>query len=319
MLTLTFRPLPPPEAGVQTLEEAARQMGALLADLAGAAVIATVTPVLAQGQEAARHMRWQTHNTRHRLVLETTWHHGERLMMIDAHLGALPFHRFTALYALCRQAAAAGYQWAGTWKEGAQDPLTEQLGFRDAATWFDEGIGLPPYGRRELGDDRVLEWLHPSPRIMKRLVYFAEDCRIDWESLIVEDLMTETPATYLELRQGRNTVALARVLRECYLPGMEGYDPRSRTPPVQFQIESFEVHPDHRGRGYGALLVAAVQALRRPVSTLDTYRRAEKFWERMRFVYNQRRSAREDSNIFEWAPATGRPVRTTFGGEAGAQ
>ncbi len=312
MLTLTFRSLRPPQPGTCTLDEVAAQTGAWLTDLVRATVVGSVTPVLVNGQEVARHLRWQTHNTRDRLVLETTWHPELGLMMVDAHVGVVPLHRFSALWTLCRQAAQAGYKWAGTWRENEQDPLSDQLGFMDAATWQAEEGDMPPIGRSELGQDLVLEWLHPSPRIMKRLVYFAEDCRIDWESLIVEDLMTETPAIYLELRQGRNTVALARILRELYLPGMDGYDPRSRTPAVEFEIESIEVHPEHQGKGYAATLVRALQGLRRPVSTLDTYRRAEKFWERMQFVHNPRRSSREDSNIFEWAPVTGELLRAMY-------
>jgi GNAT superfamily N-acetyltransferase len=314
MLTLVFRPLETSAAPNLPLDALVQHLGDDLQDLSQATVIATITPVLEQNREIARHIRWQTHNTRSRLVLETTWHHGSGLVMVDAHLGASPYLRHTALWLLCRHAGRAGYTWAATWQEGTKDPFAESLGFWDAATWADEAESpQPPMGRLDLGDDLVLEWLHPSPRIMRRLVYFAEECKIDWEYLIVEDLMTDTPATYLELRQGRETVALARVLRDCFLPGMEGYDPRSKTPPVRFEIESLETHPKATGKGYGARLVQAVQQLQRPVSTLDTYRRAERFWEHMNFRRNARRSAREDSNIFEWSPRLGKTLRLTFG------
>ena len=283
---------------------------ALLADLIQAQVVTTVTPVLSpKGQQpVARHMRWHSYGTRDRLVLETTWHLAEGFMVFDAVRAAVDYHRFAAIWAICQQAARAGYGWAGAWWDGEEDPVLDNLWFHDANELYemeDENPPMPPMGRRELPGGLVLEWLHPSVRIMKRLVYFAEDCKIDWESLIIEDLMTDTATTYLELRDGRNTVALARIIRETYLPGMEGYDPRSPRPPVEFEIESFEVHPDHQGKGYGNVLVSEVQRLRRPMSTLDTYRRAEKFWERVGFVRNPRRSSREDSNIFEWSPPMG--------------
>lgn len=314
MLTLTFRPLPPVPARPLDPAAVARALGDQLADLTGATVLASATPVLAPGRPPDYWLRWQTHNTRDRLVLETTWHTPTGLLVVDAHAGAVPHHRFAALWAVCQHAAAAGCPWAALWQEGDDDPLAAALGCQDAAAWAEEEGPQPPGGRRSVGPDLVLEWLRPSPRIMKRLVYFAEDCRIDWEALIVEDLMRATAATYLELRQGRNTVALARVLRDCHLPGMEGYHPRSRTPAVTYTIESIEVHPDHQGRGHGARLVQAVQELRRPVRTLDTYRRAEKFWQHMGFVHDPRRSSREDSNIFQWSPATGAPLQSRHGG-----
>lgn len=307
MLTLCFRRLEPTAGPVRSLDEVAESTARLLSDLIQSQVVTTVTPVLdAKGTEVARRIHWNTYNTRDRLVLCTTWHRQEGMVLIDAHRAAIDFHSFTGIWTICQQAAAAGYGWAGAWWTGEQDPVLDNLWFHvpEELHRIDEDA-MPPIGRKELADGLVLEWLHPSVRIMKRLVYFAEDCRIDWESLIIEDLMTDTEVTYLELREGRSTVALARVIREQFLPGMEGYDPRSPRPPVEFEIESFEVHPDHQGKRYGAILVEEVQRLRRPVSTLDTYRRAEPFWERMGFVRNPRRSSREDSNIFEWAPPAG--------------
>ncbi|HLN64143.1 MAG TPA: GNAT family N-acetyltransferase [Symbiobacteriaceae bacterium] len=310
MLTLVFRRLEAAAGPCKDLDSVAEETATLLADLIQAQVVTTVTPVLsANGQlPVARHMRWHSYGTRDRLVLETTWHLAEGFMVFDAVRAAVDYHRFAAVWAICQQAASAGYGWAGAWWDGEDDPVLDNLWFHDANELFemeDENPPMPPMGRQELPGGLVLEWLHPSVRIMKRLVYFAEDCKIDWESLIIEDLMTDTATTYLELRDGRNTVALARIIRETYLPGMEGYDPRSPRPPVEFEIESFEVHPDHQGKGYGNILVSEVQRLRRPMSTLDTYRRAEKFWERMGFVRNPRRSSREDSNIFEWTPPMG--------------
>lgn len=313
MLTLTFRKLEAITPAEVDLDTVAKETALLLADLTQAQMVTTVTPVLDEsGAEVARHLRWHTFGTRDRLVLETTWHRSEGFMVFDAIRAAVDYHRFAAIWTICQQAARAGYPWAAAWWDGDEDPVLDNLWFSDANELYQaaDEPEMPPIGRRELPSGLVLEWLHPSVRIMKRLVYFAEDCKIDWESLIIEDLMTDTPATYLELREGRNTVALARVLRETYLPGMDGYDPRSPRPPVEFEIESFEVHPDHQSKGYGALLVQEVQRLRRPMSTLDTYRRAEKFWERVGFVRNSRRSSREDSNIFEWSPPIGTPVKS---------
>lgn len=315
MLTLVFRPLQSNEAAPLDLDSLAEETAALLSDLTQAQVVTTVTPVFdANGlTEVARHLRWHTHATRDRLVLETTWHVAEQLIVFDAVRAAVDYHRFTALWSICQQAARAGYAWAAAWWDGSEDPVLDNLWFEDAGELFlaeDDNPPMPPIGRRELPGGLIMEWLRPSVRIMKRLVYFAEDVKIDWESLIIEDLMTDTSATYLEIREGRNTVGLARVLRSTYLPGMEGYDPRSPRPAVEFEIESFEVHPDHQGKGYGAMLVREVQRLRRPMSTLDTYRRAEPFWERVGFVHNPRRSSREDSNIFEWSPVMGEPVRS---------
>ncbi|HYF91021.1 MAG TPA: GNAT family N-acetyltransferase [Symbiobacteriaceae bacterium] len=314
MLTLVFRRLEAAEPPLLDLDVLAVETADLLADLTQAQMVTTATPVFGpDGRQIARHLRWHTHGSRDRLVLETTWHMDERLMVFDAVRAAVDYHRFAAIWGICQQAAKAGYPWAAAWWDGEADPVLDNLWFHDAGEQYDmedEDPPMPPLGRRELGGSVVLEWLHPSVRIMKRLVYFAEDCQIDWESLIIEDLMTETPATYLEIREGRNTIALARVLRETYLPGMEGYDPRSPRRPVEFEIESFEVHPEYRGKRYGAILVEEVQRLRRPMSTLDTYRRAEKFWERMGFVRNPRRSSREDSNIFEWSPPMGMPVKS---------
>ncbi len=307
MLTLVFRHLEPVPVPVLDLDQVAGQTAALLSDLTQAEVITTVTPILGpDGSEVARRIRWNTYNTRDRLVLVTTWHVGQGLVIVDAVRAAIEFHRFTGIWTICRQAGLAGYRWAGAWWAGETDPVLDNLWFHDSGELANMEDGfMPPMGRQDLPGGLVLEWLHPSVRIMKRLVYFAEDCKIDWESLIIEDLMRDTEVSYLELREGRNTVALARVIRETYLPGMDGYDPRSPRPAVEFEIESLEVHPDHQGKGYGAVLVAEVQRLLRPVSTLDTYRRAEKFWERMGFTRNSRRSSREDSNIFEWTPATG--------------
>ncbi|HEY3364447.1 MAG TPA: GNAT family N-acetyltransferase [Symbiobacteriaceae bacterium] len=313
MRTLVFRPLEavlPPHPALETL---ASETADLLADLTQAQMVTTVTPVLGPDhREVARHIRWHTFGTRDRLVLETTWHFQEKLLIFDAVHAAVDYHRFTALWMVCQQGARADYSWAAAWWDGDEDPVLDNLWFRDSnELWeMDDEAPMPPMGRKELEGGVVLEWLHPSVRIMKRLVYFAEDCKIDWESLIIEDLMTDTDATYLELREGRNTVALARILREQYLPGMEGYDPRSPRPAVEFEIESFEVHPAHQGKGYGALVIKEVQRLRRPLSTLDTYRRAEPFWSRMGFVRNPRRSSREDSNIFEWSPPMGEPVKS---------
>lgn len=313
MLTLVFRKLEAAESPLLTLDVLAEETADLLSDLTQAQMVTTVTPVFGpDGSEVARHLRWHTFGTRDRLVLETTWHIHERYMVFDADRAAVDYHRFTALWTICQQAARAGYPWAAAWWEGDEDPVLDNLWFQDANELYDmdDDPDMPPIGRRELPNGSVLEWLHPSVRIMKRLVYFGEDVKIDWESLIIEDLMTDTEATYLELREGRNTVALARVLRETFLPGEDGYDPRSHRPPVEFDIESFEVHPDHQGKGYGAILVNEVQRLRRPMSTLDTYRRAEPFWERMGFVRNPRRSSREDSNIFEWGPPMGTPAKS---------
>lgn len=313
MLTLVFRPLETPALPALTLDALAIETGALLSDLTQAQMITTTTPVLGiDGQEVARHIRWHTYATRDRLVLETTWHHQERFMVFDAIRAAVEFHSFTAIWAVCQQAARAGIPWAGAWWNESNDPVLDNLWFHTSEELYqmDDDPALPPTGRKELPGGLVLEWLHPSVKIMKRLVYFAEECKIDWESLIIEDLMTSTTATYLELREGRNTVGLVRILRNLYLPGMDGYDPRSPRPPVEFEIESFEIHPDHQGKGHGALLVSEVQRLRRPVSTLDTYRRAEKFWKKNGFVRNRRRSSREDSNIFEWAQRMGTPNKS---------
>lgn len=309
MLTLVFRQLEhttPPDLALNQLPEL---LAATLSDLVQAQVVTTTTPVLGpDGQEVARRIRWQTYNSRDRLVLVTTWHIQEQMVICDAVRAAVDYHRFAAIWEICQHASRLGYHWTGAWWEGDVDPVLDNLWFLDADELLRSGDGMPPIGRQELPEGLILEWLHPSVRIMKRLVYFAEDCRIDWESLIIEDLMTQNETTYLELRDGRNTVALARVIRDPFLPGMEGYDPRSPRPSVEFEIESFEVHPDHQGKGYGALLVSEVQRLRCPLSTLDTYRRAEKFWERVGFAHNPRRSSREDSNIFEWSPATGPQV-----------
>ncbi|MFZ5823633.1 MAG: GNAT family N-acetyltransferase [Bacillota bacterium] len=307
MLTLCFRRLEPDPGLPLSLDQVAEQTAQLLSDLTQAQVVTTVTPVLGpDGAEVARRIRWNTYHTRDRLVLVTTWHLRESMVIIDAVRAAVDYHRFTGIWTVCRQAGQAGYRWVGAWWEGDTDPVLDNLWFHDAEEIArQEAPLLPPMGRKELPGGLVLEWLHPTVHIMKRLIYFAEECRIDWEHLIIEDLMTDTEVTYLELREGRNTVALARIIRETYLPGQEGYDPRSPRPAVEFEIESFEVHPEHQGKGYGAILVTEVQRLRRPISTLDTYRRAEKFWKRMGFVHNPRRSSREDSNIFEWAPPTG--------------
>lgn len=312
MRRLETRPHDPTISHSHVLDMMAESTALILSDLTQSQVITRVTPVVGKdGAEIARRIRWNTYNTRDRLVLATTWHLKEQMVIIDADRSAVDYHRFTGLWTICREAAHIGYQWAGAWWEGDVDPVLDNLWFQDAAELYRaDPLALPPIGRLELPDGLVLEWLHPSVRIMKRLVYFAEECRIDWESLIIEDLMTDNEVTYLELREGRNTVALARIIRECFLPGMDGYDPRSRRPEVEFEIESLEVHPDHQGKGYGAILVREVQRLHRPVSTLDTYRRAERFWERMGFVHNQRRSSREDSNIFEWSPTT-RKTRTS--------
>lgn len=309
MLTLCFRRLEPTSQPWLTLDQVAESTAAILSDLTQAQVVTTVTPILdSSGREVARRIRWNTYNTRDRLVLATTWHIREGLVIIDATRHAIEYHRFTGIWTVCRQASQAGFAWAGAWWEGDVDPVLDNLWFHESDELVriqEEGDPMPPMGHLELQGGMVLEWLHPSVRIMKRLVYFAEDCKIDWESLIIEDLMTNNEVTYLELRDGRNTVGLARVIREMHLPGMEGYDPRSARPDVEFEIESCEVHPDHQGKGYASILVREVQRLQRPVSTLDTYRRAEKFWERMGFVRNPRRSSREDSNIFEWAPPSG--------------
>jgi GNAT superfamily N-acetyltransferase len=314
MLTLVFRQLEPADQPLHDLAALAEETAGLLSDLTQAQVVTTVTPVFGpDGAEVARHLRWHTYATRDRLVLETTWHIQERFMVFDAARAAVDYHRFSAIWAICQKAARAGYGWAGAWWDGEEDPVLDNLWFHDANELWemeDESPPMPPMGRLVLPGGLVLEWLHPSVRIMKRLVYFAEDCKIDWESLIIEDLMKDTPATYLELRDGRNTVALARVLQDLYLPGMDGYDPRSPRPAVEFEVESFEVHPEHQGKGYGAVLVNEVQRFRRPISTLDTYRRAEKFWERMGLVRNPRRSSREDSNIFEWSPSLGQPAKS---------
>jgi len=314
MLTLVFRQLEAHEPAGITIDRVAGETADLLADLTQAQMVTTVTPVWdGDGREVARYIRWHTYGTRDRLVIETTWHLEERFMVFDVVKAAVDYHRFAAIWQVCQVAARMGYPWAGAWWDGDSDPVLDNLWFHDSSELYemeDENPPMPPLGRKELPGGLVLEWLHPSLRIMKRLVYFAEDCKIDWESLIIEDLMTDTYATYLELREGRNTLALARVLRDIYLPGMEGYDPRSPRRAVEFEIESFEVHPEHQGKGYGALLVQEVQLLRRPMSTLDTYRRAEKFWERMGFVRNPRRSSREDSNIFEWSPPLGTPVKS---------
>jgi len=312
MLTLCFRRLEHKGEAAETIDDVTAATTAILSDLTQAQVITTITPVLGPGgQEVARRIRWNTYGTRDRLVLATTWHHQEKTVLIDATRHAVDYHRFTGIWTICRQAGRAGFEWAGAWWEGDVDPVLDNLWFRDPHELYrlqDEEPGMPPWGRLELDGGLVLEWLHPSVRIMKRLIYFAEDCKIDWESLIIEDLMTERDVTYLELREGRSTVALARILRETYLPGMVGYDPRSPRPDVELEIESLEVHPDHHGKGYGAALVREVQRLRLPLSTFDTYRRAEKFWERMGFVRNPRRSSREDSNIFEWTPPTAPPI-----------
>lgn len=314
MLTLVFRPLETQTPTTLDLDQLAQETAGIFSDLTQAQVMTTVTRVLGpDGAEVARHIRWHTYGTRDRLVLETTWHLAERMVLIDAIRAAVNFHCFTATWTVCRQAARAGYVWAAAWWDHPTDPILDNLWFRDAQELLDleDGSGpMPPFGRRNLGEGRVVEWLHPSVRIMSRLIYFAEDCKIEWESLIIEDLMTQTDATYLELREGRKTVALARVLRETFLPGMEGYDPRSPRRPVEFEIESLEVHPDYKSKGYGSLLVGEVQRLCRPISTLDTYRRAEKFWRRVGFARNARRSAREDSNIFEWLPRLGPQVKS---------
>jgi len=314
MLTLVFRPLESQSTITLDLDGLANTTAKIFSDLTQAQVMTTITPVLGpDGAEVARHIRWHTYGTRDRLVLETTWHVAERMVLIDAIRATVNFHCFTAIWTVCQQAAQAGYTWAAAWWDHSTDPILDNLWFRDAQEHFnlEDGKGpMPPLGRRDLGGGRLVEWLHPSVRIMSRLVYFAEDCKIEWESLIIEDLMTQTDATYLELREGRNTVALARILRETFLPGMEGYDPRSPRRPVEFEIESLEVHPSYKGKGYGSILVGEVQRLCRPISTLDTYRRAEKFWRRTGFVRNARRSAREDSNIFEWLPRLGPQTRS---------
>lgn len=307
MLTLCFRRLDSAAEPLLSLDQVTESTAAILADLTQAQVVTMVASVLGpDGTEISRRIRWHTYNTRDRLVLVTTWHLADGMVVIDATRAAIDYHRFTGIWTICRQAAQAGYRWVGAWWEGDVDAVLDNLWFQDAHELYRLGEPeMPPMGRRELPGGLVLEWLHPSVRIMKRLVYFAEECKIDWESLIIEDLMTDTEVTYLELHDGRNTVALARIIRERFLPGMEGYDPRSPRPVVEFEIESFEVHPNHQGKGYGAILVSEVQRLQRPLSTLDTYRRAEKFWERVGFVRNPRRSSREDSNIFEWVPPTG--------------
>lgn len=313
MLTLTFRPLEVCDPQPLPLEQIPAVTADLLADLTQADIVTTVTPILgAQGQEVARQIRWHTYATRDRLVVESTWHFEQRTLIFDAVQAAVDYHRFAAIWTLCQQGARAGYTWAAAWWEENADPVLDNLWFSDADELWrkSDGAVMPPFGRQILKNGLVLEWLHPSVKIMKRLVYFAEECKIDWESLIIEDLMTNTPSTYLELRDGRNTVALARVLISRYLPGMEGYDPRSKRPPIELEIESFEVHPNSQGKHYGALLVSAVQALRRPVSTLDTYRRAQPFWERMGFVRNPARSSREDSNILEWSPTFGEAIKS---------
>lgn len=311
MLTLCFRRLEQNGEAAATLDQVTAATTSILSDLTQAQVITTVTPVLGpDGQEVARRIRWNTWGTRDRLVLATTWHHRERTVLIDATRHAVDYHRFTGIWTICRQAGRAGFEWAGAWWEGDVDPVLDNLWFRDPDELYrlqEEKPGMPPWGRLELEGGLVLEWLHPSVRIMKRLIYFAEDCKIDWESLIIEDLMTERDVTYLELREGRSTLALARILRETYLPGMVGYDPRSPRPDVELEIESLEVHPDHQGKGYASALVREVQRLRLPLSTFDTYRRAEKFWMHMGFAHNSRRSSREDSNIFEWSPPTAPP------------
>lgn len=313
MLTLTFRRLEPADRPLLDLETLAEDTANLLSDLTQAHMVTTVTPVYGpDGAEVARHIRWHTFATRDRLVLETTWHFKERVMIFDAFRAAVEYHLFTALWVVCQQAGKASYEWAGAWWNESRDPVLDNLWFHGADELYqmDDSQPMPPIGRLDLPNGLVLEWLHPSVKIMKRLIYFGEDCRIDWEHLIIEDLMTNTNATYLELREGRNTVGLVRLIRETFLPGEEGYDPRSPRPPVDFEIESFEIHPAHQGKGYGAILVGEVQRLRRPVSTLDTYRRAEKFWERMGFIHNPRRSSREDSNIFEWLPLMGQPAKS---------
>lgn len=305
MLTLAFRPLKPASVA-KPLEDVFREVTALFSDLCGSKMIGTMTPVLQGDQTVAHYLRWQTYGTRDRLVIESTWHQNH-FVLIDATRAALPLDLYAAIWTLSVQAGQAGYQWLGAWWNGVQDEVLSELFFKDSGAYFLDEEPVPP-GRQELQDSLVLEWLRPSPRIMSRLIYFGADCKIDWEGWIVEDLMREGPATYLELRQGKETVALARVLRLVYLPGMEGYDPRRRNPPVEYEIESLEVHPDFGGKGYGRILVEAVKSLRRPVCTLDTYRRAEPFWERMGFVRNARRSAREDSNIFELHPTLGKPL-----------
>jgi hypothetical protein len=313
MLTLVFRPLQAETSPILTLNALAEKGASLLSDLTQAQMVTTVTPVFnLDGDEIARHIRWHTYATRDRLVLETTWHIRDRYMVFDAVRAAVDYHRFAAIWTICQLAGQVAYPWAAAWWNGDEDPMLDNLWFQDADELYQSSeklTDMPPIGRSELGHGLVLEWLKPSVRIMKRLIYFGEDCKIDWESLIIEDLMTDTTATYLELREGRNTVALARVLREIYLPGMEGYDPRSPRPPVDFLIESFEVDANKQSKMYGALLVHEVQRFLRPISTLDTYRRAEKFWERVGFQRNSRRSSREDSNIFEWAPPMGLPVK----------
>ena len=313
MLTRVFRPIYRCGENPVAFDAAVQHIGRILSGLADAEIHITVTPIHGLGHGPIRRVRWQTHQSRNRLVLETTWHLDEGLMMIDAHAGANPFQRFAAVHTICQQAAEVGLAWAGLWYEGQEDPIGDGLGFWEAAVWEDEEELHPPQGRIILPDGLVAEWVEPSVRIMSRILAFAEDCTIGWESLVVEDLMKETAATYLELRDGRRTAALARVLRRCYLPGMEGYDPRSKTPPVALDIESIEVHPDYQNRGYATELVHIIQAMGRPVYTLDTYRRAEAFWEKRGFRRDVRRSHRLRSNIFAWRPRTGRPTRYVTG------
>lgn len=309
MHTLTFRDLTPARPEPAAPDGVLAQMGRACAELIDAEIHATETPVLAGAGatgEVARYLRWQSHNTRHRLVLETTWHRSG-IVVVDAAVAASPLHKFAALWELIGHAARNGYTWLAAWWENENDPVLKDHFFDDAHS-ASKYAGAPmtvPLGRVALADGLVAEWLRLTPRHMSRLLRFAWDCRIEWESLIVEDLMTRPPVTYVELRGERDTIALARVLRRLWLPGQEGYDPRSRTPPVELEIESLEVHPEHKGCGHGQQLVRVVQALQRPVSSLDTYRRAEPFWHRAGFRPNPRRSAREDSNILEWAPATG--------------
>lgn len=312
MHTLTLRQLaataPPRVPPDEVLEGVARAYARLI----DAEVHATETPVFGAGgpeDEVARRMRWQSHNTRNRLVLETTWHRGGPVV-VDATLAASPFHRYAALWEMMCEAAGTGYNWIATWWEEESDQVLKDHHFEDShSLWRDSnGELMAPLGRTAFPDGISAEWLRLTPRQMPRLLRFAWDCKIEWEALIVEDLMTRPPVAYVELRAERETIALARVLRKLWLPGLEGYYPRSKTPPVELEIESLEVHPDRKGKGYGHRLVDVIKAMHRPVSTLDTYRRAEPFWQRVGFQLNPRRSARADSTIFEWTPVTG-PVR----------